>query len=174
MLCTHGRKRNVIVLTFTMDCSSSVKGDAHMQTLRTIRGLMSYWSFNSLFLFRPFICFWFLESRIKQQAMREREMDRQDSFLLSWLSCTWKQEGIINGNNWPLQSREADIGSIAGLKETYLQSSEVHLSTFCTCWHFTCVCLQFGLWGRTFARLLKNLAQVLHRLILSSRCSLFS
>lgn len=54
----------------------------------------------------------------------------------------------------------------------HLQSSEVHLSTFCTCWHLSCVCPQWGLLGRSSAKLIKNLAQLLHWSILSLGCSL--
>lgn len=79
---------------------------------------------------------------------------------------------IINGNNWPLQPRGADISYTASSKLTYLQSSEVHLNTFYTCWHLSCVCPQLGLWGKSSAKLIKNLAQLLHWSILSLRCSL--
>lgn len=82
------------------------------------------------------------------------------------------EEGIINGNNCPLQLGGADISYIPSSKLMYLQGSEVHLSTFYTCWHLSCVCPQLGLWGRSSAKLIKNLAQLLHWSILSLRCSL--
>lgn len=88
------------------------------------------------------------------------------------LSSRWKQEEIINVNNWPMLPTGADISYTASSKITYLQSPEVHLSTFYTCWHLSCVCPQLGLWGRSSAKLIKNLAQLLHWSILSLRCLL--
>lgn len=73
-------------------------------------------------------------------------MDRQTS----------RWEGRINGENWTLQPSGADIRYIASSKLTHLQSSEVLLSTFYTCWHLSCVCPQFGLWGKSLCEVNKE------------------
>lgn len=80
------------------------------------------------------------------RQMIYRGMDRQTS----------RWEGGINGENWTLQPSGADIRYIASSKLTHLQSSEVLLSTFYTCWHLSCVCPQFGLWGKSLCEVNKE------------------
>lgn len=63
---------------------------------------------------------------------------------------------IINCNNWPLQPRGADISYTASSKLTYLQSLEVHLSTFYTCWHLSCVCLRVRSVGKVLCKVNKE------------------
>lgn len=80
---------------------------------------------------------------MQTQRHTDRQTVRQtgcESFPELPVSSRWKQREIITVNNWPPRPSGADISYIASSKLTYLQSSEVHLSTFYTCWHFSCVC----------------------------------
>lgn len=74
----------------------------------------------------------------------------------SWLSSTWLHGWIIDGSKWPLQSAGADIDDPAGSKITHLQSSEVDLSTFQSCWHLTCVLSTVGSVGKVPCRFNKE------------------